>query len=175
MKKIKIYDLKNYFKVKENLLDCYFYKENFLPIETFENTYFYAKSNRYLYLHGLVLAAAVKVKFVDGTTSNLIAVDENFDKLPKHVKKFILLHELGHIKHNDLDKDPKDIKKKTRLRFFGVIPEMELEADKYATSIMGIKEVKAAMSFLAENTNLPITSKIEFIRRYYNLTKSLYK
>ena len=82
-------------------------------------------------------------------------------------------HEIGHIVNGDLEKVPNAKSAQLILigRSFGILPAMEVAADKYAASMVGIKQTRAAMMFLVRRTDLPLISKIEFLRRYIKVAK----
>lgn len=166
-KKVKIYNWREYFKFKENLGSDVFEKEHFVKSVLAPNTYIYLRPSRFMFLRGLALASAVKVSFGDGTQNNLIVTDKYFWNLPGEVKRYLLLHEAGHVLNGDLEKKSSTIK--TYARSLGYLPEMEVKADRHAASVMGVHAVQQAILYLVHRTNLPLTSKVEFMRRYYKL------
>ena len=122
-----------------------------------------------MHTRGLALMAAVKVYYC-GTTSNLIMYDTSFEKLPLGVQEFLMYHEIGHIVNKNLDTlTESEAKNLIIKRALFILPKMEVEADKYAASILGTDKVKQIMLFMIKNTNLPFTSKLELLKRYLKL------
>lgn len=92
-----------------------------------------------------------------------IAFDQKFIELSPTSQKFLLFHEMGHIKNNDFDIDQKKLEKQNILRSFGISNRIEFKADKFAVEIVG---KKAALKCLIEMKCKNIfTSSLELIQR----------
>lgn len=91
-----------------------------------------------------------------------IATDDEYKKLPPQVKKFFILHEVGHILNGDLDKE-------SNMNILG-FPKRDMNqeylADEYAASIIGIKKAIKCLTFI--NTVEGI-SKRDISKRIGNL------
>lgn len=168
MKKINVYNKKDFSLNGFNFSFDMFFESNIRKIEGSENVYYHEPaSDTYLHSRGIVLAAAVAMDF-NGIRKHVILHDSAFDKVPNYVKKFFVAHEAGHAINGDLDNIDEDLAKKLILqRAFGILPKMEIEADRYAASIMGKDIAKKSLMFMIRNTNLPWISKLEMIKRYF--------
>lgn len=116
----------------------------------------------YLHRLGLVFSAVTCI----GDPKNyeyLIIRDRYFSKLPKRMKVFLILHEMGHAKHYiKMGYDTDRIINQTSKRVQdGIVSEDEFIADAYAARIIGDKSVIDSLTFLIENTDLPLKSKKE--------------
>lgn len=167
--KIKVYDWKQYYKFEENAGSDLFLTEHFDECTAAPDTFVYNIPSRFNYLKGFILASVAKVTLNNGNSVNLIVTDDGFAKLPRTVRLFLLSHEVGHVLNGDLEKET--VALKTYSRAFGVLPKMEVEADRYAASVVGLDAAKRSILYLVHKTNLPFSTKVEFMRRYYKLAK----
>ena len=177
MKKIKLA-----LSMKETL-NCGLYQSSKLtiftynklkPVKNHDNIFYYEDAlDNYMHANLIAGLAAVKVKFLtsDGnfTYCDTILHDSSYDEFPKFVKRFLMEHEIGHSKNKDLDMDAKTSRMILIKRSFGILPNIEIEADAYAASIVGASNAKKALLFLRKRTDLPLTSKIELMRRYWKI------
>lgn len=117
--------------------------------------------DNYLHRLGMVFSAVVCI----GDPQNyeyLIVRDRYFSKLPKRIKVFMILHEMGHAKHYiKYGCDVDQMKKSTNKRIQGIVSEDEFIADAYAARIIGDKNVIDSLTFLIEHTDIPLNSKKE--------------
>lgn len=166
MSKIKVMEKRN-FNVSGYGSIEFFDTNNFEIIPNVDRVYSYnLASDEFLHTRGAVLTAVIKVDLFNGSQCYLVLHDSGFDKLPENVKQFLIAHEVGHALNGHIDNlDEKESKKIILKRSFGIIHNIEFEADGYAASVIGINETKEALKFLAKNTNLPLMSKIELLRR----------
>lgn len=108
---------------------------------------------------------------IEGKQCYLIVTDSHFNKLPKGVRRFLLYHEIGHcfqfLRCSEIDEDT--LRMETKGRLYGKLPISELNADAYAASILGVKKASMALKWLAINTDLPLLTKIELVRRIISL------
>ena len=166
MKKLNVYN-KNDFNLNgfKFSLDLFFEK-NLTNI--YGDIYYHEPaSDNYLHSRGMILAAAVAMDF-NGIRKNVILHDSAFDKVPNYVKKFFVAHEAGHAINGDLDNIDDALAKKLVLqRALGILPKMEIKADRYAASIVGKDIAKKSFMFMIKNTNLPLNSKLELLKRYF--------
>lgn len=123
-------------------------------------------SDDYMHSRGIVLAAAVALNF-NGVKKYAVLHDSYFDNLPEYVKRFFIAHEVGHAANGDLEITESESIKNVIKRVIGILPKMEVEADRYAASIIGKDVVKKAIKFMVMKTNLPLNSKIELVKRYF--------
>lgn len=114
-----------------------------------------------------LLFCAVAIVNVNDIIYNVIIGDSNFERLDNKVQSFLFNHELGHIKHNHLDGlTEKDSKRLILKRSLGILPKMEVEADCYAASVIGISNAKYSLKWLFKNKNLPFITRYEALKRY---------
>ena len=117
-----------------------------------------------------ILFCAVTKAIVNGTVYNVIIGDSNFEKLENKIQSFLLNHEIGHIKHDHLTGlDEQSSKQLTLKRFLGFLPKMEIEADCYAASVVGIKDAKYSLLWFVKNKNLPFITRFECLKRYIRI------
>ena len=133
--------------------------------------YYSSPMDSFMHTNGMVGMAATKVRFLLNSgsfiTCDTILHDAAYDTLPEYVKQFLLAHEIGHIQNGDLKELSEESAKKLFIkRAFGLLPKMEIKADSYAASIVGLDTAKRALKFLFKNTDLPFNSKFELKRRY---------
>lgn len=142
-----------------------FYSDKLVQVN--DDVYLYTEPmDEYLHNRGIVLCAAVKINFGDAIY-DVIVFDSALLKLPPYVQDMFIGHEVGHFVNNDIsDLSEADARKLIIKRTFGIIPTMEFNADKYAASLIGVSSAKSALMFMVKNTNLPLNSKIELLRRY---------
>lgn len=127
--------------------------------------YMYDKrDSAYVHSCGIVLALCTTIAFGNDKSCKTIICDDGFDKLPKFVQRFLVLHEIGHCVNGDDKLSANERKKIIVQRSFGNLPEIEVNADKYAYSIMGEK-AKKALLFLLKKTDLSLISKLEIRKR----------
>ena len=120
----------------------------------------YMKSLKILY------CATVPVE-VNGVIINTIIGDSNFEKLDNQIQCFFLYHEIGHIKHGDIDNLTESKSKRLVLeRHLGILPKMEVKADCYAASVVGVENAKYSLKWLYKNKKLPLITRLEAFRRY---------
>ena len=172
-KKINVYTKKSFI---QSIKDGYHYANATLNMEPEElvqivdNVYGYTnteKSTTFLYGKGIILAAITPARDIFGNVFHVVLTDTAFEKLPDFVQQFLIQHEIGHALNGDLE--GMTTKKSHMLlieRALGFIPEMEIKADAYAAKINGIEETKKAIKFLICNTNVPLITKIELLKRY---------
>lgn len=143
-----------------------FYYDKFIKCDELEDTYFYdADASKFMHASGMIGGAVIRINY-RGKLVNLIIHDKGFEDCPPFVKLFILCHELGHIVYGHLNKDKS---KKALLRIADLFPDIEAEADSYAVSRLGKEETKKAIMFLIKETDMPISAKYEFTRRYHKI------
>ena len=144
-----------------------------LDIKGTEDIYEYTvPADGWMHSNFILLAAAAKINFDGYRPITAIVHDSNFEKLPTNVKHFLTAHELGHIKNCHLSgSDMKRTRKILIGRIFGILPETEIIADAYASMALGKHYVLSALSYLIHNTNAPISTKIELLRRYRKISK----
>lgn len=150
-----------------------FFSTNLELIDEKNNIFSYTEdAGRTMHHIGGALAMATKLDF-GSVIHNVVLHDSGFNKLPNYVQEYMMQHEIGHIVNGDLEKVPNAKSAQLILigRSFGILPAMEVAADKYAASMVGIKQTRAAMMFLVRRTDLPLISKIEFLRRYIKVAK----
>lgn len=122
---------------------------------------------------GAALAMVQNVKFTNFSLMGghqtfdapVIMHDEAFELLPKFVQKFLLYHEIGHVVNDDINISEEESKRLIVKRAFGVLPKMEVKADAYAASVVGVDSARKALQFLIDKTDIPMISKIECRRR----------
>lgn len=172
-KKINVYTKKSFI---QSVKDGYKYANaqlNMHPeelVKIVDNVYAYTnteKSADYLQGKGIVLAAITSARDIFGNIFHVVLTDTSFENLPNFVQQFLIHHEVGHALNGDLN-GMTEISSTMLLikRAFGFLPEMEVKADAYAAKINGIEETKKAIKFLICNTNVPLRTKIELLRRY---------
>lgn len=114
-----------------------------------------------------LLFCAVTTVDVNGNIFNVIIGDSNFERLDNKVQSFLLNHEIGHIKYGHLTNlSQKDSRRLIVKRLLGFLPKMEVEADCYAASIVGIENAKYALLWSAKNKSLSLNSRLECFKRY---------
>lgn len=155
-------------KMPEDLIQNYstrgeFYDFNYRGIGTIEGfrvvKVSFPMKNSYFYLGGAYAGFPTE----DGKyTNTVIAVDNNFDTLSTNAKRFVLYHEVGHLK------DPRGLEvlqDEFLFRRFeeNIISDGEKIADDYAVSIIGRKNsVKALKEILSQiEDTFPDTSELE--------------
>ena len=170
MRKIKVIEKYNYDLTGYGSIE-FFDTNNFEMIPDVNRIYSYnLTSDEFLHTRGAALTAVIKVDLPNGSQCHLVLHDSGFKKLPENVQNFLMLHEVGHaLKGHIDDMDAQEAKKIMIKRAFGMIQQMEVEADAYAALVIGVDEAKEAIRFLIKNTNLPFNSKIELKRRYKRL------
>lgn len=166
MEKLNIYNKKDFNLNGFNFSLDLFFDHNLTNIE--RNIYYHEPaSDSYLHSRGMALAAAVALDF-NGVIKYAVLHDSAFDKLPDYVKKFFVTHELGHAINGDLDKIDDALAKKLIIqRTLGILPKIEILADRYAASVVGKDIAKKSLMFMIRNTNLPWNSKLELMKRYF--------
>lgn len=138
-------------------------------IEMEEGIYLYNEPMDYfLHSKNIILCASTIVDFGD-FKRNVIVYDTAFNELPKYVRDTCIYHEIGRIKNNDHNLNAKECRKLVIKRMIGILPKMEINADKYAASVLGTFKVKNALSFMINKTNIPLTTRVELARRYHKL------
>lgn len=100
----------------------------------------------------------------------MIIKDQFFDELPKFVQEFFMHHEIGHFKNGHHLRGEKN-KTPNLIRTFGISNGMEFSADEYAAKQVGRKKSVAALKWMCENTDLPMSSKWEMRQRISHLKK----
>lgn len=166
MKKINVYNKKDFNLNGFNFSLNLFFEHNLTKIEG-DVYYHKPASDDYLHSRGIVLAAAVAMDF-NGVRKNVVLHDSSFDKVPNYVKKFFVAHEAGHIMNGDLENMTESLSKKLVIqRMLGILPKMEIMADRYASSLVGKEVAKKSLMFMIRNTNLPLTTKLELLKRYF--------
>lgn len=114
-----------------------------------------------------LLFCAVATVNVNDNIFSVIIGDSNFERLDNRVQSFLFNHEIGHIKLNHLNNlVEQDSKRLAIIRSLGILPKMELEADCYAASVVGISDAKYSLLWLVKNKNLPFMSRLEALKRY---------
>lgn len=114
-----------------------------------------------------LIFCAVATVNVNNNIYNVIIGDSNFERLDNKVQSFLFNHEVGHIKHNHLaDLTERDSKRIILKRSLGILPKMEVEADCYAASVIGIANAKYSLLWMVKNKNLSLTSRLEALKRY---------
>ncbi len=94
----------------------------------------------------------------------VVIVDSWFLNQKQIVKDFVLLHEVGHIKHHDsikqaiMFKGSQDGAYRARSNLDPRVVKMEMDADKYAASIIGIKAAKKGL--VALSRTLPLKHRL---------------
>lgn len=117
----------------------------------------------------LLFCAVVTVN-VDNNTYNVIIGDSNFERLDNKVQSFLLNHEIGHVKHNHLaNLSEKDSKRLILKRSLGFLPKMEVEADCYAASVIGLADAKYSLLWMVKNKNLSLITRLEAFKRYLKI------
>ena len=130
-----------------------------------KDTYLYLDpKDDFLHSQCALLCCVTKMNYIDGNLVNLIVFDSKFLTCPKSIKEFFVNHEMGHVINKDHD-NPK-YKQEKLLRLFGFLPEMEVNADLFAASVMGTDKVKNIIKYLITNSDLPLSTKFELFRRY---------
>lgn len=97
------------------------------------------------------------------TGSPMIVVEK---RLSSDVERFIIRHELAHIKNGDLKKVDTVFKSKVVMlkRMFGHVPEEEILADACAIETVGIESALKAMDWLYQKTySSEIKKRIEIM------------
>ena len=143
----------------------------FSEVDASKNIYKYQiTADEFMHSRGFLLAAAVKVYLKNGMICTLVVHDSLFEKLPNNVQYFLMYHEIGHCINGDLDSLTElDSKIFLIKRALGILPKIEINADKYAASIIGANKMKEAIMFMIKKTNIPLTSKFELFKRYIRL------
>lgn len=114
---------------------------------------------------------AVMMLALDATGKNgIIIKDQFFDQLPRFVQEFMINHEIGHFKNGHHLRGNKN-KIPNIIRTFGVTNVLEIKADAYAAMKIGRNKCIAALEWLCENTDLPMSSKWEMRQRISHLKK----
>lgn len=122
-------------------------------------------------LHSIGLGCCALVKSnINGEDAYVIMYDDAFLQFPQYVRDCFFYHEIGHFVHKHTqDLNPKDAKIIMLKRTLGILPAMELEADAYAASVVGVDTLMSAFSFFIRNTDAPLMGKIEMFRRMFIL------
>ena len=145
-------------------------KEDLKLIDKEHEVYMYKERNdAFVHTCGCAVAMAYNLN-IDGKTYKTIMCDSSFDKLPKYVQKFIILHELGHHVNGDGELPEKERLHALAVRSLSILPEIEVNADKYAYSIMGSK-AKSALKFLLCRTNIKLAGKLELMKRIIKIDR----
>ena len=136
-----------------------------------ENEIYMLKERKDAYVHtcGCAIAMAINFSF-DGIIYKAIVCDSSFDRLPKYVQKFIVLHEIGHHVNGDGNLSEKEKLRALAGRTIGILPKMKVNADKYAYSVMGEK-AKSALKFLLCRTNVKFIAKTELMKRIMKIDR----
>lgn len=111
------------------------------------------------------------------TGEHAILVDRSFMRLPKHLKKFVIYHELAHIKNDDHKKIEElcgDTLTYNKMRTKGCeqLLEMEFKADAYSADCIGIDNAVKAMYDMLEccpSLFLSKAGKAEWLQRIEKL------
>lgn len=128
-----------------------------------------APMNVLLHSHNVALCGITPILLDNGETLLTMFHDDGFTKLPHDVQEFLTYHEVGHVLNNHLNMSAKEAKAVMLKRSFGILPKMEVEADCYAASVLGLVSVKSSLLFLMQRTNLPLISKFELFKRWCNV------
>lgn len=91
---------------------------------------------------GAFMVAIIKIRFLENEEeSPLIIYDDTFKRVSEELQRFLLLHEIGHLKYDHLDKikETKNAKLYNLKRMFGENWIYEFEADAFAADILGPK------------------------------------
>lgn len=143
------------------------------PIKNCNAFYYEDAMDNYMHSNLVAGMATVKIRFftIYGTFEdrNVILHDSSYTEFPRYVKRFLIEHEIGHVKNGDLEMDPSKSKFAIIKRSFGILPKMEIKADAYASAVVGNYNAKKALLFLRKRTDLPLISKFELMRRYYKI------
>ena len=103
----------------------------------------------------------------DKRNAGLILYDSHFLNFEDNVQDFFIEHEVGHIKHGDLNGlEREDAYKLLLKRCCGIIPKLELKADVYAASVVGRNVAKKALLQMAKCKFLPLITKRELFLRW---------
>lgn len=104
-----------------------------------------------------------------GEKVDCVFVDDNYNKIPDYARNFFLYHEIGHIKNNHCN----TIKKANKYALSRIfkLKEEEIEADKYAMSVVGKEDSIKTFDFLINNTTLGFITKRELKLRKQELLK----
>lgn len=138
----------------------------FIQVNSHLDVYKYAVPTPNTLHHALTAFIGVtKVWLTPFKSAYLILYDESFEKAPDKVKEFAIYHEVGHVFNEDLEESGVKIKHENWLRNVGKLPQCEIEADKYATDMLGEDYAREFYDFIINNTNLGIIGKIELMRR----------
>lgn len=120
----------------------------------------------YMNSYKLLYCAVTSVQ-VGNKVYSVIIGDSNFENLDNRIQCFLFNHEIGHIKHNHLaELNEQDTKRLVLKRLLGILPKMEVEADCYAASIVGISNAKYSLKWMFKNPRLPLMTRIEALKRY---------
>lgn len=107
----------------------------------------------------------------------VIIRDEIYDNAPAVVKEFLTMHEIGHLVHGHIQFNPdvklnkKQMVRSALRRFLPGSDEWkhEREADKYAAQCCGVASAVAALYWILDNIELPLSSAIEIGTRAWRL------
>lgn len=120
-----------------------------------------------------VKACGARITYTAKTTfgETIILTDDEFETLPKDLRKFILYHELGHQINGDLNRPVEELQKVMRNRNRRKVSEMELKADEYALSKTDLETALRVMDFLKDLTKRLGLSSAEIKQRRKYLLK----
>ena len=118
----------------------------------------YLKScSKFVHACGVVISGATKA---DEENTYIIYTDNIYDEFPKKYQEAFIAHEIGHILSGSVDKitdraikiynNCKDIHK-TREKMTGRNIAYELEADRYAAGVVGVKTMIGALNYYTDN------------------------
>ena len=96
--------------------------------------------------------------------TNTVIVEDSFRRLSENGKRFVLLHELGHIKHKDVAGSLYALKRIAFL-FKGKVLQMELDADDYAVETMGKEDAIKGIKELGKIGIFGLAGKFEIYLR----------
>lgn len=118
-------------------------------------------------------AIGAGVAFV-GPGRAVIMCDAVHDEAPDNVRGFLELHEIGHLVNGHLEKMSQNQVLATLKRFLPWSAERknEYEADMYAVSKIGKKDVLYGLEYLYRMVDFPLSTKLELRSRINNVIKN---
>lgn len=119
----------------------------------------------YIHSCGIIYCMCGKEQLDNGDIVELITVDSLFMKLPEKVQNFMIYHEVGHIKFGHTELSVVKVALINICRRLGFLPKMEVEADCYAASMVGIEDAKLGLKFLMGDKTLSLIGRIEAFKR----------
>lgn len=135
-----------------------------------DDIYVYNKPvNDFMHHRGTFIAGATKIDFGGGDIKDVVVVDDIFTKLPDDIKRFFLMHEVGHIKNGDINRPEKEQKKMLIKRYLGFCRD-EYAADRYAMNMTSKWIAKYSLRFLLKNAEMCLITRIELIKRLIALS-----